>query len=511
MSGVRYAIGALGLAVTVASPAANAGWFDRTSDYPDKGTAIDALKPAADYSDVVAKRGRAISIMRARDNGFVPSPELNRYLMDVLGRVIAGVPLPASFQPDVKVLASPEFEAVCTPDGTVIVTIGLLQKLDNEDQLAFILAHETSHAIFRHHSSDWLDRSQYYMVASGEALDDMSKKMPSLTQTAGIDTSKFEHGLNIAQHLYKLSSNVLVPQFKKGQEDAADALGFDLLVRAGYSTDAAQQVLEKLNEQEAEAAQAAAEAKRLAAAAESAKSDDYEEAILQNFQSGQALNPATWLTSGQFWGFLDRTLDSLSEQVTTHHSAKDREKLLADYQFREYRHVLPKVPKPLAWNTSKFKAAALIAHYRKADELAEAIAGNSIPKTAKAALLQALAAPTADHAYTGYVAAMYYRKSNAAAQMEQTLRRAAAGPEPSWAIYSQLLNIYVEKRDWARAEELIEQASQRLDNSPLLLPKKIEILRGLGRQADADALVPQCKQYDIRQLSAACVAADGKS
>ncbi len=40
--------------------------------YPRKGRAIDQLQPAADYSDVMAGRPRALGIMRARANGFVP-------------------------------------------------------------------------------------------------------------------------------------------------------------------------------------------------------------------------------------------------------------------------------------------------------------------------------------------------------------------------------------------------------------------------------------------------------
>ena len=34
----------------------------------------------------------------------------------------------------------------------------------------------------------------------------------------------------------------------KNQEDEADALGFDLMVKAGYNPDAASQVMDKLNQ-----------------------------------------------------------------------------------------------------------------------------------------------------------------------------------------------------------------------------------------------------------------------
>ena len=67
-------------------------------------------------------------------------------------------------------LAAPEFSALCTPDGTIIITIGLLEQLDNEDELAFVLGHEVSHAIYRHHEKDWYKKSQYFAVVNGAAV-----------------------------------------------------------------------------------------------------------------------------------------------------------------------------------------------------------------------------------------------------------------------------------------------------------------------------------------------------
>ena len=134
-----FALGALALSLLVSPAFANG--------YPSSGRAIDALHPASDYSDIAGGRALALGIMRARANGFVPSPVMQAYANAVLAKLLAGIPLPPSFQPQVRVLAAPEFSALCTPDGTIIVTIGLLEQLDNEDELAFILGHEVSHAI----------------------------------------------------------------------------------------------------------------------------------------------------------------------------------------------------------------------------------------------------------------------------------------------------------------------------------------------------------------------------
>ena len=75
--------------------------------YPSSGRAIDQLKPASDYSDVVSGRPLALGIMRARANGFVPSAVMQAYANGVLAKLLRGLPLPPSFQPQVRVLAAP--------------------------------------------------------------------------------------------------------------------------------------------------------------------------------------------------------------------------------------------------------------------------------------------------------------------------------------------------------------------------------------------------------------------
>jgi hypothetical protein len=55
----------------------------------------------------------------------------------------------------------------------------------------------------------------------------------------------------------------------------------------------------------------------------------------------------------------------------------------------------------------------------------------------------------------------------------------------------------------------MDRAVVRFENSPVLLPKRIEVLRGAGRMSEAQALIPQCKRYDIDELVDACKKAAG--
>ncbi len=505
---------AFALALLVCSAAAQA------DGYPGRGRAIDQLKPAADYSDTLTGRPRSLGIMRARANGFVPSPEMHDYVKGVLDRLLKGVVLPASFRPDVRILAAPEFTALCTPDGTIVVTVGLLELLDNEDELAFVLAHEASHAIYRHHDADWFTRSQYYMVMNGAALENVTSHVSF--SAGSFNSANIDRGLDAAQHLYILSQNVLAPQMTRGQEDAADALGFDLMVKAGYDSEAALAVMDKLAEQEAEAALAAKSAQKAAKQAKEKESHSGGFGFnLGGFgfgggntstQSG-ALN---WFDLGL--SLFDAAVDAMADQASSHHPAAERAQLLSAYEFREYRDLLPAEPTPLPWAEGSGAPGAraltqLLAHYAAAENAAAYVADTrqGAPDLAADEVRHANAAPTTDHAYTQFVASEYYDMNKKSDLSEAALQRAANGPEPSWEVYSRLIDIRTTRKDWDGAQTLMDQAVLRFDNSPVLLPKRIAILHGAGKQRDAERLLPQCDTYDIRELKDACRKAAGKS
>ena len=123
---------------------------------------------------------------------------------------------------------------------------------------------------------------------------------------------------------------------------------------------------------------------------------------------------------------------------------------------------------------------------------------------AQAQVGRAIAAPTGGHAYTEYVAAEFYDGWHKDKLSEAALVRAANGPEPSWEIYARLLDVYIARQDWRDAQALMDRAVVRFEDSPVLLPKRIHLLRLEGRGSEAQALLPKCKSYDIDELTDAC-------
>jgi len=505
-------------ALTAALLAGTSAQADVGDGYPGRGTAISQVSAATDYSDVLKGRPLALGILRARAQGFVPSPQLQAYVQGVMTRLLVNVKMPASFHPEVRVLAAPEFAGECTPDGTLIITVGLLEQLESEDELAFVLGHEVAHAIYKHQAKNWYKKAQYYAVVNGGAIDTMAKSAAFIA--GGRTGNNIMRGLDLAQHLAKLSANVLMPQMERGQEDAADALGFDLMLKAGYDPQAALSVMDKLAAQEAEAAQAAAQAKA-AADKDSGGSGDK---VMQGLNLGAGALGAIMgggrpsndqITDIAIFAF-DAAVDSVAEDATAHHPAKEREDLVSAYAFREYRNMAMVNPTPLPWSPAskspaKPQLTSLLAHYSLAENAAAYVADRSqgTEASARGYVTSSTSNPTADHAYTQFVAAEYYDLGRQGVLSEAALVKAANGPEPSWEVYSRLTDIYVSRGDYPKAQALMDRAVVRFENSPVLLPKRIEVLRGAGRMSEAQALVPQCKSYDIDELVDACKKAAG--
>lgn len=122
-------------------------------------------------------------------------------------------------------LKTDSVNAFATPGGFVMVTSGLVKQLQNEDELAFVLAHEVAHVLRRHH---------YRVVLRQRLAETAAKNIQAATGEAG----------NAA--LSHASAQIYARGLDKNSEFEADRLGVELMTQAGYDPAAAMGVLERL-------------------------------------------------------------------------------------------------------------------------------------------------------------------------------------------------------------------------------------------------------------------------
>lgn len=161
----------------------------------------------------------------------VRDPALNDYVRDVACR------LAASYCPDIRiyVVRTPYFNASMAPNGMMQVWTGLLLRAQNEAQLAAVLGHEIGHYLERHTLARWRDLRWKTDIAAFAGL--------------GLSASGFGRFSELKDVLALASLSA----FSREQEREADAIGFDLMTRAGYTPGEASQVWAQLIEEQKKA------------------------------------------------------------------------------------------------------------------------------------------------------------------------------------------------------------------------------------------------------------------
>ncbi len=123
------------------------------------------------------------------------------------------------------VIDTASINAFAAPGGYVLITRGLYEILDNEAQLAGVLAHEIGHIIKRHHITVMQKSAA---ISAGARLAQRDDRSQLLNNMIGSGAEIFARGLD------------------KGAEFEADAIGIVVAARAGYSPYGLVEVLHKL-------------------------------------------------------------------------------------------------------------------------------------------------------------------------------------------------------------------------------------------------------------------------
>lgn len=143
----------------------------------------------------------------------------------------------------VFLIPSPEFSAYYA-DGGIFIAHGMLSEMESEDEVAACLAHEYSHALLGHDT-----------IASGSELASRLYGIAEIYLQV-----KFGQGGNtdavlgqflINRAISEASQGALLPAFSREQEDEADLLGTDLLIKAGYNPIAMTYLLQRVGDWEA--------------------------------------------------------------------------------------------------------------------------------------------------------------------------------------------------------------------------------------------------------------------
>ncbi|MFT5758622.1 MAG: putative Zn-dependent protease [Alteromonadaceae bacterium] len=171
--------------------------------------------------------GQNMSAVLLGARPLIEDPKINQYI-NLVGMWLAS----NSARPDLPwrfgVIDSSAINAFAAPGGFVFITSGFLMQLENEAQLAAVLAHEIIHVVEQHHLN---------AIKSGAMRN-------VLTQTLFISADAYQNNNNTsrkkreysawAKKVTGMAQNLYTKGLERTDEYVADQSGIRLLAKSGY-------------------------------------------------------------------------------------------------------------------------------------------------------------------------------------------------------------------------------------------------------------------------------------
>jgi beta-barrel assembly-enhancing protease len=162
--------------------------------------------------------------------------ELTHYLNRV-GRHLAARSSRPTLEWTFGVLDSPAVNAVSAPAGYVFVTCGLLARMENEAQLAGVLAHEIAHITARHALTTYANvKANQCVLALGSAqvVQGLSEHFRQATRSHGGELPLDAHPQLLARLMDGVVDKLTTQGFAHKDEFASDEEALRLVIAAGY-------------------------------------------------------------------------------------------------------------------------------------------------------------------------------------------------------------------------------------------------------------------------------------
>lgn len=222
------------LAFALAALAAPAGAFGRLGEAENLlkfgKKAADASQEITQEEEIELGRGIAANVLGAaplvRDEG------LQRYVNQVglwLAMQTERPDLPWRF----GVVDSTDVNAFAMPGGTILITMGLYERLRDEGELAGVLGHEIAHVVEKH---------QVKAIKK-----EMGREFANELAAEASGRSGNELVRRFGDKAFKVGTQVMVRGLDKNDEYQADQHGMVIAARAGYNPFALAGVLQTLD------------------------------------------------------------------------------------------------------------------------------------------------------------------------------------------------------------------------------------------------------------------------
>ena len=463
-----------------------------------------------DTAGAMGLSGQVMNTRSARmDLMAVPALELElRPVLESFAKAWPYAPLERT--PRILFRADEAYQAQALPDNTIIVSMGLLEAAQSDSEVLFVLAHEYAHLLLGHFTkaetiAGAKGATQAVSIAwqAGSAFNAMKKSGGGMNMLSSAQ-SGMEKGARkaapIAEALRFAVDDIFAPSWNRDQENEADALAIDLLVRSNVTIDSYANVFARL--QKAFETEKASRDKRKVAA-------DAIQASLAETMKGFASNTITTasLTGGagmqglgssllkSAGGALLNNMGNITKSLggDTHLPPEDRRKGLAAYFQAGYPTADPPID-----------TGALVGRIKAKPDYGRTIATRNAYLKARGsyfaqdyagatAQLRALGAGSrAAPVFVNYVAGLAARDQGNLPMAASFFDAGRGGPVQNLQLYETYTEMELGAGDLKDSDGLISEGKARFRDPDHF--KSIEIKRGIaaGDMAGAQSIYTAC-------------------
>lgn len=502
----RFAAAGLALCMTAAAPAPSYAFLDSLKktlggDQSEErdSTRLDELVSSGASRSSCGGDGHVSRLNAAVEQGLgiVDNKALSSYLQGVLAKLVAVSPYPGC---KVTVYVTPHdaAQAVALADGGILVALGFLRNLKNEDEVAALLGHEVSHILLDHHSSDSFVDTQDSFLKGLEAANASGGMLlgfvdPSLQQ--GVDAA-----VSVGGAVYNISETMIAPAWTVEQEDEADLLGTDLLAAAGYNPRAMASVMDVIKAQEVNAAKVEAQ-----------RDEIYKKRV-----QGSVISALTTTNVNDTVSIVGSVASLTSALVSggdkrTHRPAEERKASVNAYIKKFYNKYRRRPFETAAWATrqSKGDSGRMFDHYYKATVARRAVFTGGDLKTALKDANASVAGTFSDDAYPRLAQSEVRLKDGDRKAALASLKKVMQGGHAPWQIYRSYADLQLASGNVPAAAQAVETADQRFGQPLGIAPFAIKVYRAANDEARVQYYLDRCNKNGSREHVKICRHAAG--
>jgi Zn-dependent protease with chaperone function len=433
--------------------------------------------------------------IQRRTYGVLQSDALDRTFAEILSELRAVAPPGA---PEARVHATPDpaFSAFATPDGYIFLSFGVLRSIQSRDELAALIAHEYAH-VLRGHSKP-TQGSKMLKSLSGASNLYLAQRWGS---EADLDDSDYVRQVAAYGVAMEALQSGVIPSRTRKQEAEADAIGVDLLVKAGYNPTAMMDLLSRMESWE-RAQDLAYEKQKteMIKISESAQAH----AAKGNFDDAAGYAIGAGL-SNLFAAGSNAVGDGFRKARRKHASPEQRSDDVVVYLEKTHPDAERPELRPLPWHDDS-SVLMLFEGVDKTHSFLSALAADDVPTFSRLAG-EIKASPVADTAYARYALLQVFSTREGRAKSVAKVSEELVRPDSLFPSHFLVLDLLRQRGSSKEQVAALQQSQKLLGDPPELLPYAVGIHRRAGDRVNMDNAMKRCLGQANNQLIAACQAA----